>query len=154
MRRWPELKDTLWLTDLLQNPVAVKYWRDTFERTFQGEFDTWDYQWFFSWWSQNALALIPDRNLITNIGFGSAATRTRDELPSLANLPAQPIDFPLKHPAGVSLNREADNYSFKQICPWIIENQNYYWQLRHKFTASLPDPVRQKVRQLRSKLRS
>jgi hypothetical protein len=153
MRRWPELKDTLWLTDLLQNPVAVKYWRDTFDRTFQGEFDTWDYQWFFSWWSQNALALIPDRNLITNIGFGSAATRTRDELPSLANLPAQPIDFPLRHPAGVSLNREADNYSFKQICPWIIENQNYYWQLRHKFTASLPDPVRQKVRQLRSKLR-
>ena len=69
------------------------------------------------------------------------------------NLPARAIDFPLRHPANVSLNREADNYSFKQICPWIIENQNYYWQLRHKFTAALPDPVRQKVRELRSKLR-
>ena len=153
MRRWPELRETSWLSDLLQNPVAARYWRETFEGTFRGEFDTWDYQMFFSWWSQNSLALVPDRNLVTNIGFGSAATMTRDALPSMANLPVKAMDFPLKHPADVSLNREADKFSFKQICPWIIENQNSYWQLRHKFTASLPDPLRQKVRQLRAKLR-
>ena len=99
------------------------------------------------------LALIPDRNLVSNIGFGSEATKTRDVLPSMANLQVQAMSFPLEHPQDVALNREADDYSFKQICPWIIENQNYYWQLRHKFTASLPDPVRQKVRELRSKLR-
>jgi hypothetical protein len=153
MRRWPELKDTSWLSDLLQNPVAARYWRETFEGTFRGDFDTWDYQMFFSWWSQNSLALIPDRNLVTNIGFGAAATRTRDALPSMADLPVKAMDFPLEHPPDVSLNREADNFSFKQICPWIIENQNYYWQLRHRFTASLPDPVRQKIRELRTKLR-
>jgi hypothetical protein len=99
------------------------------------------------------LALVPDRNMVTNIGFGSTATRTHEAIPSLANLPVRPMDFPLKHPAGVSLNRKADNFSFKQICPWIIENQNYYWQLRHKLTASVPDPLRKKVRQLRTKLR-
>jgi hypothetical protein len=153
MRQWPELRDTSWLADLLKNPVAAKYWRETFERTFQGEFNTWDYQFFFSWWSQQALALIPDRNLVTNIGFGAAATRTQDTLPSLANLPLKAMGFPLAHPTDVAINRDADNFSFKQICPWIIENQNYYWQLRHKITASLPDPVRQKVRRLRSKLR-
>ncbi|MDX6574913.1 MAG: hypothetical protein QOE96_866 [Blastocatellia bacterium] len=153
MRCWPELRDTSWLADLLANPVAAKYWRDVFEDTFNGEFDTWDYQFFFSWWRQNSLALIPDRNLVTNIGFGSAATRTREALPSMANLPVKPIAFPLAHPADVELNREADNFSFKQICPWIVENQNYYWQLRHKFTAALPDPVREKVRQLRTRLR-
>jgi len=100
------------------------------------------------------LAAIPDRNLVSNIGFGEAATRTRDSLPSMANLPRVTMESPLKHPPDVALNREADNYSFKNICPWIAENQNYYWQLRHKFTASLPDPVRQKVRNLRAKLRS
>lgn len=153
MRRWAELKDTSWLPDLLKNPVASKYWRETFEATFQGKLDTWDYQFFFSWWSQNSLALIPDRNLVTNIGFGSAATRTQDNLPSMANLPLKPMDFPLVHPTDVVLNREADDFAFKQICPWIIENQNYYWQLRHRFTASLPDPIREKVRQIRTKLR-
>ncbi len=154
MRRWPEVRDTSWLADVLQNPVASKYWQETYEATYQGGFGTWDYQFFFSWWLQNSLALIPDRNLITNIGFGAAATRTQDTLPSMANLPVKPMNFPLVHPNDVVLNREADNFSFKQICPWIVENQNYYWQLRHRFTASLPDPVRQRVRELRNKLRS
>ena len=153
MRRWSELRDTSWLPDLLANPVAVKYWQETFEGAFKGEYDTWDWQLFFSWWSQNMLAVIPDRNLVTNIGFGPAATRTRDALPSMANLPVEAMDFPLEHPPDVSLNRQADDYSFKQIYPWIIENQNYYWQLRHRFTASLPDPLRQKIREFRAKLR-
>lgn len=153
MRRWPQLRDTSWLSDLLVNPVAVKYWQETFESAFRGECDTWDWQLFFSWWSENMLALIPDRNLVSNIGFGSGATRTHDALPSMANLAVKAMDFPLRHPPSVSLNRDADDYSFRQIYPWLIENQNYYWQLRHKFTASLPDGLRQKVREFRSKLR-
>jgi hypothetical protein len=153
MSRWPELRDEPWLLDLLRNPVAFTYWRDVFEGTFNGDYDTWDWQLFFSLWSQDMLALIPDRNLVSNIGFGVEATRTQDSLPSMASLPVRPMDFPLAHPPKVSLNREADDYSFKQICPWIVENQNYYWRLRHKLTASLPDPLRQKVRQLRARLR-
>jgi hypothetical protein len=154
IRRWPELRDTTWLSDLLMNPVAERYWQEAFEGTFNGEHDTWDWQLFFSLWSRNLLVLLSDRNLISNIGFGEGATRTQDKLPSMANLPVTPMDFPLKHPPHVSLNREADNYSFKQICPWIIENQNYYWQLRHRFATSLPDNLRQKVREFRSKLRN
>ena len=154
MGRWSQLRDTSWLPDLLVNPVAVKYWQETFEGAFRGAYDTGDWQLFFSWWSQDMLAVIPDRNLVSNIGFGTGATRTHDAHPSMANLPLKAMDFPLRHPPSVSLNREADDYSFRQIYPWIIENQNYYWQLRHKFTASLPDPLRQKVRDFRSKLRS
>lgn len=153
MRRWPQVRNNSWLSELLTNPVATKYWQDTFERTYGGDFDTWDYQFFFSWWAQNALAAIPESNLVSNIGFGSEATRTRDALPTMAYLPLKPIRFPLEHPLEVVLNQEADNYSFRQLCPWIVENQNYYWRLRHKFTASLPDPLRQKVRNLRARLR-
>lgn len=153
MRRWPELRNTTWLQDLLINPVAVKYWSEVFEGTFRGDYDTWDYQFFFSWWRENMLALVPELNLVSNIGFGAGATKTRDTLRSMANLPRHSMSFPLAHPPGVSLNRKADKFSFKQICPWIVENQNLYWQLRHKFTAALPDPVREKVRRLRTKLR-
>jgi len=153
MRHWPELRNTTWLQDLLINPVAVKYWSEVFEGTFGGDYDTWDYQFFFSWWRENMLALVPELNLVSNIGFGAGATKTRDTLRSMANLPRRSMSFPLAHPPDVSLNRKADNFSFKQICPWIVENQNLYWQLRHKFTAALPDPVREKVRRLRTKLR-
>lgn len=153
MRRWPELRETKWLADLLKNPVAEKYWQETFEDMFQGKFDTWDYQMFFSWWSRNMLAAIPDRNLISNIGFGSDASRTRDALPTMANLPVLPMTFPLSHPPDVLLDLAADKRSFRSICPWIIENQNYYWQVRHRLTGALPDSLRTRARNLRARLR-
>jgi len=152
MRGWATLRETSWLADLLVNPVAVKYWRETFDEMLRGNIDTWDYQFFFSWWANNSLAAIADRNLVSNIGFGSEATRTKDELPTLANLKRESMTFPLTHPREIGLNKIADDFSFKQICPWIIENQSPYWQLRHKFTGSLPDPVRRKIRELRAKL--
>jgi len=153
MQRWAQLRETSWLADLLMNPTAVKYWQQTFEGAFRGDYDTWDWQLFFAWWSHNMLAVIPDRNLVSNIGFGTQASHTRDSLPSMARLPLQGITFPLNHPPEVSLDRDADNFSFRQIYPWIIENQSYYWQLRHKFVATLPEPLRQKIRLLRSTAR-
>jgi hypothetical protein len=153
MRRWAQLRETSWLADLLMNPVAVRYWQETFEGAFRGDYDTWDWQLFFSWWSRNMLALVPDRNLVSNIGFGTQASHTRDSLPSMAGLPIEAMTFPLNHPADVHLDRDADNFSFRQIYPFIIENQSYYWQLRHKFVATLPQPLREKIRLLRSKAR-
>ena len=99
------------------------------------------------------LALVPDRNLVSNIGFGTQASHTQDSLPSMAGLPIEAMTFPLNHPPDVCLDRDADNVSFRQIYPWIIENQSYYWQLRHKFVATLPEPLREKIRLLRSKAR-
>lgn len=154
MNRWPALRESDWLEDLLVNPVAVKYWRETLESTYLGEQNTWDYQFFFSWWASNALAAIPQTNLVTNIGFGDASTHTRDTLPTMANLPLVGMEFPLKHPTAIEINREADTRAFRNICPWIIENQSYYWQLRHKLVRSLPDPVRTSVRRLRARVQN
>jgi hypothetical protein len=151
MRNWPRLRDSSWLSDLLLNPVAVKNWNEIYEGAFQDQLDSWDWQLFFSWWSNNMLAAIPNRNLVTNIGFGDAASHTMDTLPTMANLPLEPMEFPLKHTPVVELDREADELAFRRIYPWIVENQNYYWQLRHKVVASLPEPIRERVRRLRSK---
>lgn len=151
MRTWPEFRDSPWLTELLQNPIAEKNWREIYEGSYQGEFDTWDWQLFFSWWSRNMLAAIPNRNLVTNIGFGDAASHTLDTLPTMANVALEAMQFPLKHPPLVELDREADNLAFRRIYPWIVENQNYYWQLRHKVVAKLPGPFREGVRRLRNK---
>jgi hypothetical protein len=153
MRRWPELRETSWLSDLLLNPIAVRYWQETFEEAFKGNYDTWDWQLFFSWWSRGMLALIPDRNLVSNIGFGTQASHTRDSLPTMAGLPIEAMKFPLNHPLSIYLDRDADDLAFRQIYPWIIENQSYYWQLRHKLVARLPEPVRKKIRHWRSKTR-
>lgn len=151
MKLWPTLRETSWLDDMLVNPVAVRYWRETFDRTHAGLVDTWDYQLFFSWWTQNALAATPNANLISNIGFRPDAVHTRDRLNTMAELPVEAIDLPLSHPPHMSLDRDADNLAFRQICPWIIENQNLYWRLRHRLVAAVPEPVRKSIRQLRAR---
>ena len=154
MKLWPKLRQTNWLASLLVNPIAVDYWRDVFDMMHEAKAeraDTWDYQLFFSWWARHALAITPEVNLVTNIGFDTEATHTRDAqaLSTMAALPTASVELPLKHPPYMYLDREADNFAFRQICPWIVENQSLYWRLRHRFTATLPNSVRQSVRRLR-----
>lgn len=45
--------------------------------TMSGKLDTWDYLWSFYNMSQNRLSIIPQKNLIRNIGFGHNATHTK-----------------------------------------------------------------------------
>lgn len=42
----------------------------------QGKIDTWDYQWAFTLFLNNALAAVPNKNLIRNLGFSEEATHT------------------------------------------------------------------------------
>jgi hypothetical protein len=154
MSLWPAVRETNWLESLLVNPVAVEYWRGVFDMMYEGATEranTWDYQFFFSWWVRHALAVTPEVNLITNLGFNPDATHTHDAqaLKTMAALPSAPIDIRRTHPPYMHFDREADNFAFRQICPWIVDNQSLYWRLRHRFASAWPRPLRQSIRHLR-----
>jgi hypothetical protein len=75
--------------------------------------DTWDYQLILSMWLNKGLAIIPNKNLVTNIGFGTDALHTTHSVEGLSNIPAFPI-LPLKYPDAIEHNIEADlYYSYK-----------------------------------------
>ena len=44
------------------------------------------------------MSINPEKNLITNIGFGEDATHTQKKEPIFANLKGNSIKFPLRHP--------------------------------------------------------
>ena len=52
------------------------------------------------------LSVVPEVNLVTNVGFGQGSTHTRFES-FTDGIPAQSIDFPLRHPAAVEPNADA-----------------------------------------------
>lgn len=54
---------------------------------------------------------MPNVNLVSNIGFGELSTHTNDNNNVLANIPSKPI-WPINHPDLISINKEADIYSF------------------------------------------
>jgi hypothetical protein len=90
-------------------PAERIYWRRAFDAVHSGRLDAWDYQWTLSSWRHRMLCAIPNRNLISNIGFGPGATHTT-HVNTVANLPTRGLEFPLTHPPEVAADREADRF--------------------------------------------
>jgi hypothetical protein len=72
----------------------------------------WDAQWLKSVRRQGGLSIMPNVNLITNIGFGADATHTT-VVDQFAGVPSQAIEFPLVHPRFIVRNYIADFYTFR-----------------------------------------
>lgn len=85
------------------------YWLDIFDAIEMGKIDTWDFQWFFTLWLNNQLCIVPRKNLVLNIGFGSDATHTDGDIPAyISDNPPTRLKFPLCHPKLAIRNKELD----------------------------------------------
>lgn len=73
--------------------------------------DIWDYQWMFSCWNMNGLSVVPNKNLVSNIGFDNTATHTVSYNNKIANLPTFEIGK-IQHPKAIVEETGADNYTF------------------------------------------
>ena len=109
---WPRYRKSKDFLELTGNASNKAYWEKIFDKVYQGAIDTWDYQWVFANWVRNRLCIIPNPNLISNIGFGQGATHTKVES-ELSNLPLQEITFPLKHPGSIGAHLLADQFTEK-----------------------------------------
>ncbi len=115
MKLWTEIRNDNWLIGILQNVQAVKYWTKIFQETYAGNPKVWDYQWTFTCWSQGGLTVIPNVNLVTNIGFGQEGTNTTKAPSNLANIPVQGMKFPMSYPPYMIQHKEADHFTQAQI---------------------------------------
>jgi hypothetical protein len=115
----------------LENPQWCKRMYSLFEQTRTGKIDTWDYQWGYSCFKQQGYTVVPAKNLVSNIGFGEGATHTDNSSNRFANMPAFPMNFPLRVPAAV----EADtNYDRATFIRWRQHPlvKRLYWSSRHR----------------------
>jgi len=68
----------------------------------------WDFQWNLACAAQNGLSIVPEKNLLINIGFDEDSTHTGQVNPIFENLQAQPLQFPLRHPRFVYADNEPE----------------------------------------------
>lgn len=108
MKQWPNYKNTDNLNKYFANKNTVAYWTKLFDKTYHGQIDTWDYQWAFACFQHHGLAIIPNHNLITNVGFDNDATHTKFAHLRYSSVPTQSLRFPLKHPKLVEKNQIVD----------------------------------------------
>ena len=109
MEVWPEIRDKGWLYEMPLKKKVMSYWTTIFENVYKNVIDTWDYQWLFACWIQNGLSILPNVNLVSNIGFNKEATHTKRN--KCDNIKTEPMIFPLAHPRYVLRNFEADQYT-------------------------------------------
>ena len=84
----------------------LKLFRQTYEEP--EKIDWWDYQWDFARYVHGGLSIVPNTNLITNVGFGEDATHTFNADHREANLEIGTMEFPLRHPPFMIRDYESD----------------------------------------------
>ena len=107
---------TSWLSNMNQSMIYSPFSTDIeknrrkeiWNQTYEGQIDTWDYQWFYSIRLQNGICISPRKNLIKNIGLRSDGTHTLSADHHLCNLPVYNADKPLSHPVNIIRNAKAD----------------------------------------------
>lgn len=114
MSAWPELRDGGWLCDAFGDPSMANYYRQAFEQTYTRKNDSWAYRAALSSLTQGRVNILPNTNLVQNIGFGEDATHTAAR--PAHNAPrAGSMNFPLTHPPHIIIDRQADRATFTQM---------------------------------------
>lgn len=113
MKDWLQVKDSDFLLKILEDPLAVNYWQKIFKMAHEGKKSTWAYQWMYSCWLKDKLNVIPQVNLVSNLGFSADATNTqatrKDNI--YADMKLNAMTFPLQHPPLVEANVQADRFT-------------------------------------------
>ncbi|MDB5156914.1 MAG: hypothetical protein JWR50_1621 [Mucilaginibacter sp.] len=101
------------LSNVFNDQMIIDTWHDLFVRTKAGDIDTWDYQLGFSSFFNNGLCIIPNYNLVTNIGFGANATNTFNEDSAFSKMQLEEIGE-IKHPLYILPEKQADLFTLNK----------------------------------------
>jgi hypothetical protein len=125
---WPEFLSSGGF-DRATLPCERPTWRAAFEGVHRGLINTWDYQWTLACWCQSMFAVMPQVNLISNIGFGPEATHTRGGS-IYANLKCNAMQWPLTEPNIMAASAEADGFTAKSMFGATIRTRVAHWLRR------------------------
>lgn len=111
--------------DFFANRFEKTYRLNKFNKTRSrnGSTDWWDYQWDFARYIHSGLAIVPNKNLVRNIGFGSMATHTQNGNSKDAHMEALDIEFPLLNPPFMIRDATSDKKYFNTLIKNVIASK-------------------------------
>lgn len=114
LSNWQTVRDGHYLSSILDSELEIKYWCEIFEKLDKlGQPNSWAYPWAFTCWQNSGLAVVPNVNLVSNIGCRSDGTHIAGES-KFANIPVQDIGE-ICHPSFLVRDRTADEYTFEHV---------------------------------------
>jgi hypothetical protein len=127
MKNFEEFKKEAQIKNVFNIKQQQKYWTKVFQLVHEGKIDTWDYPWVYSCFINNGLCIMPNVNLVSNIGFGLDSTHTKDKSSTFSEMEAREITD-IIHPNFVLADQEADLLTSK-LC---FGNKNIFERAKNK----------------------
>jgi len=92
----------------------IRYWKKKLDKVISGKINTWDYQWVYSIWINNGIAITPNTNLVINLGIRNSSTHTflHDSYKEVKDFCE--IKSPLVHPF-LKIDKIADTATFNNV---------------------------------------
>lgn len=118
---YPEIKQKGYMKDLWENKFERNIMKKNLNAVHYKNFDTWDYQWEFTLAVNNGLSIVPNENLVTNIGMVPDSTHMTI-LDKERSLPTKELEFPLRHPPFVIRDKKSDSEYFRWVFFQKIRN--------------------------------
>ncbi len=113
LARWPQARRDGLLERRFATRFERDYWAYFFDRVHRKVSVHWDYAWKFACLVNEGLAVVPNANLISNIGFDANATHTTNTGAYVARLPLEDLDVArLRHPPAIVADDAADAQTF------------------------------------------
>lgn len=121
---------------MFEDPLERRYWLEIWTKLFdEGVPDSWAYRWSLVCMANSGLTALPNRNLVTNIGFGEEATHTGGQQVSVGLERLSELVNPLQ----ICRDAAADLYTFQKHfggCR-MLDEQRYSVRLRRQIKIGL-----------------
>lgn len=119
---------------IFNNKIIAESWVHILKKLLSNGINTWDYQWTITIMLNNGLTIMPNENLIKNIGFGIDATHTVDvnskipnnELGTIGTIVHPSIILPEKKLDIITLKRE---FRYNKMKKKKMLNKLKFWKI-------------------------
>ena len=110
MQDWPKFKKMKGLDSVFYRKHEREHWYKFYQDMYEGKSKPhWDFQFLLSCFMNNAMTILPNKNLVTNVGFGVEASNNKLQT-KFNSFKLNEIKFPLDHPSIMCRNVVADDY--------------------------------------------
>jgi hypothetical protein len=114
------------------------WWKCNLEMAKAGQCNTWDYQWHYTIMNHQGICLIPNLNLVENIGVGIDATHMQGE--NIASTIHKNSLNWFGRPKELKICHEADAFDFqfalKNQRPPVLSFQEFFQKLKFQYYAN------------------
>lgn len=142
MTKFPKFEEENQMINVFPDPKTAHWVSSMARMVYEKKVLTWDYPLAFTIGIHNGLCITPNVNLVTNIGFGSQSTHTKDSSHAHAHIPTEEINV-ISHPQFLMVDRSADQYqlslSIDDVKSWEVNGK------KKKTKSNLFDKVKERL---------